>query len=76
MKNLLTSLFLATALTKKGQFMMKFTKNTRIVQSWVALVNAGTYTLEQVPNLFNLRKVVAEVLAEQAAEAEKSETEG
>lgn len=73
MKNLLNNIFLAAALTKKGQFTMKFTKNTRIVQSWVALVNAGTYTLDQVPNLFNLRKVVAEVLAEQAAEAETEE---
>lgn len=73
MKNLLTNLFLAATLTKKGQFTMKFTKNTRIVQAWVALVNGGTYTIDQVPNLFNLRKVVVEVLAEQTAEAE---TEG
>lgn len=76
MKNLLNNIFLAAALAKKGQFTMKFTKNTRIVQSWVALVNGGTYTLDQVPNLFNLRKVVAEVLAEQAAVAETGEEVG
>ena len=48
---------------------MKFTKNHQIVKSWVALVLAGTYTVDQVPKLFNLRDVVIEVLSEQAAEA-------
>lgn len=43
---------------------MKFTKKHQIVKSWVALVLAGTYTYEQVPKLFNLREVVAEVLTE------------
>ena len=47
---------------------MKFTKNHQIVKSWVALVLAGTYTVDQVPKLFNLREVVVEVLSEQAAE--------
>ena len=57
-----------TALIKKGTFTMKFTKNHQIVKSWVALVIAGTYTVDQVPKLFNLQEVVIEVLSEQAAE--------
>ena len=56
-------------IVKKGIFTMKFTKNHQIVKSWVALVLAGTYTVDQVPKLFNMREVVIEVLSEQAAEA-------
>jgi hypothetical protein len=41
---------------------MTFTKNSGLVKVWVGLVMAGTYTLEQVPALFNLREVVAEVI--------------
>lgn len=52
----------------KGIFTMKFTKNNQIVKSWVALVLAGTYTVDQVPKLFNLRDVVVEALSEQVAE--------
>ncbi|MDG3132260.1 hypothetical protein MKL26_04350 [Streptococcus suis] len=74
MKNLLSSLILGTALIKKGTFTMKFTKNHQIVKSWVALVVAGTYTVDQVPKLFNLRDVVIEVLSEQA-ESKKEEEE-
>lgn len=67
MKNsILGSLIVGTALVLKGVFTMKFTKNHQIVKSWVSLVNAGTYTLEDVSKLFNLREVVAEVLNEQA----------
>ena len=55
-------------LIKKGTFTMKFTKKHQIVKSWVALVVAGTYTVDQVPQLFNLREVVVEVLSEQAVE--------
>lgn len=68
MKTLLSALLLGTALIKKGIFTMKFTKNHQIVKSWVALVLAGTYTVDQVPKLFNLREVVIEVLSEQVAE--------
>lgn len=57
-------------LIKKGIFTMKFTKNHQIVKSLVSLVLAGTYTVDQVPKLFNLREVVIEVLSEQAAEVE------
>ncbi|HFU4358648.1 TPA: hypothetical protein ACGO9M_000450 [Streptococcus suis] len=49
---------------------MKFTKNMQIVKSWVALVVGGIYTYDQVPKLFNLREVVAEVLAEIEVENE------
>ena len=68
MKNLLSNLILGTTLIEKGTFTMKFTKKHQIVKSWVALVVAGTYTVDQVPKLFNLREVVVEVLSEQAAE--------
>ena len=41
---------------------MTFTKNSGLVQTWVSLVLCGVFTLEQVPNLFNLRAVVAEIV--------------
>lgn len=41
---------------------MIFSKDSGLVKVWVSLVMAGTYTLEQVPNLFNLKEVVAEVI--------------
>lgn len=42
--------------------MFKFTKDSVIVKVWVTLILAGTYTLNQCPNLFNLKDVVTEVL--------------
>ena len=47
---------------------MNFTENSGLVKTWVNLVKGGTYTREQIPNLFNLREVVAGVL--DAAETE------
>jgi hypothetical protein len=41
---------------------MNFTENSGLVKTWVNLVKGGTYTREQIPNLFNLREVVAGVL--------------
>ena len=41
---------------------MTFTKNSGLVKTWVCLVLCGVFTLEQVPNLFNLRAVVAEIV--------------
>lgn len=41
---------------------MTYTKDSMIVKTWVSLVMAGTYEVDQVPNLFNLRTVVQEVL--------------
>lgn len=46
---------------------MKFTRESGLVKTWVSLVQGGTYTREQVPELFNLREAVYEVLDEQAA---------
>lgn len=41
---------------------MTFTKNSGLVKTWVSLVLCGVFTLEQVPNLFNLRAIVAEIV--------------
>lgn len=43
---------------------MTFTKDSGLVKVWVSLVLAGTYTLEQVPQLFNLKILVTEVVNE------------
>lgn len=43
---------------------MVFTKNSGLVKVWVRLVLNGTYTREDVPDLYNLREVVYEVLDE------------
>lgn len=40
----------------------KFKRNSKIVESYVLLILAGKKTMEQVPNIFNLREIVAEVL--------------
>ena len=41
---------------------MEFTRDSGLVKVWVSLVLAGTYKLEQVPNLYNLKIVVTEVV--------------
>jgi hypothetical protein len=41
---------------------MTFTKNSGLVKVWVSLVLSGIYTIAQVPNLFNLKEVVTEVV--------------
>jgi hypothetical protein len=41
---------------------MVFTENSGLVKVWVSLVIAGTYTLEQVPQLSNLKEVVTSVI--------------
>lgn len=46
---------------------MKFTKASIVVKSWVGLVVKGIYNFNDVPKLFNLRTVVAQVLSEQEA---------
>ena len=33
-----------------------------LVKTWVSLVLCGVFTVEQVPNLFNLRTVVREIV--------------
>lgn len=41
---------------------MVFTESSALVKIWVSLVLSGTYTRDQVPDLFNLRVVVWGVL--------------
>lgn len=41
---------------------MTFTKDSGLVKVWVSLVMDGVYTLDQVPELFNLKEVVTEVV--------------
>ena len=41
---------------------MNFTKDNGLVKTWVSLVLCGVFTVEQVPNLFNLRTVVREIV--------------
>lgn len=47
---------------------MTFSKESGLVKLWVKMVQDGTYTRDQVPKMFNLQEVVADVLDEQAAE--------
>ena len=47
---------------------MSFNKESGLVNVWVKLVQNGTYTRDQVPKMFNLQEVVADVLDELAAE--------
>jgi hypothetical protein len=39
-----------------------FNENSGLVKVWVSLVLAGTYTLDQVPQLSNLKEVVTSVI--------------
>lgn len=39
-----------------------FNENSGLVKIWVSLVLVGAYTLEQVPELSNLRTVVTQVI--------------
>lgn len=41
---------------------MVFTENSGLVKVWVSLILAGTYTLDQVPQLSNLKEVVTSVI--------------
>ncbi|RXI38735.1 hypothetical protein DP129_10980 [Clostridium tetani] len=42
--------------------MFKLTKESGLTKVWVSLILGGTYTFQQVPNLFNLKEAVGEVL--------------
>lgn len=44
---------------------MMFNKNSGLVQVWVRLIRNGTYTIENVPNLSNLRIIVIEIIEEE-----------
>lgn len=39
-----------------------FNENSGLVKTWVNLIRQGAYKFEQIPNLSNLREVVATVL--------------
>lgn len=39
-----------------------FNKNSGLVKVWVSLVLQGVYTVEQVPELSNLKVIVTEVI--------------
>lgn len=41
---------------------MNFTKESGLVKVWLSLIMAGTYKVEQVPNLANLKEVVTDVV--------------
>ena len=55
---------------------MTFTKDSGLVKTWVNLVQNGTYTRDQVPNLFNLREVVYGILDEQDQAADNGAAAG
>jgi hypothetical protein len=42
---------------------MVFTKENGLVKVWVSLVRQGTFTLDEVPALYNLRDVVTETVS-------------
>lgn len=39
-----------------------FNENSGLVKTWVNLIRQGAYKFEQIPNLFNLRAVVREII--------------
>ncbi len=39
-----------------------FNKDSGLVKTWLNLIRLGTYSLDQVPDLSNLKEVVAEAL--------------
>lgn len=45
---------------------MRFTKKSALVKTWVSLILMGVYTVEEVPNIFNLRAIVQEIVNETA----------
>lgn len=44
---------------------MNFTTNSQLVKGYVLLIVSGKMTYEEVPNLFNLREAVLELLTEE-----------
>lgn len=43
---------------------MIFTKNSGLVKIWAGNIQLELYALDQVPQLFNLKEVVTEVIQE------------
>lgn len=60
----INTIFTGISLIKKGQFTMKFTKKHVVAKTWYRRVANGIATFEEVPNLWNLRDVVKEMLDE------------
>lgn len=67
MNNLLQNFITIAGNIKKGEITMHYKKDSETVRAWVDKIRAGERTLKQVPNLFNLRKIVKEVLDELAS---------
>lgn len=44
---------------------LKFTKDSQLVKDYVLLINNNRMTINDVPNLFNLKEVVQDVLDNQ-----------
>lgn len=55
--------------------MQMFNENSIVVKVWFTAVMAGTYTYEQVPNLFNLRDEVKKKLDQIGYNVEGETTE-
>lgn len=41
---------------------MEFTVDSQIVKNYVLLINQGLKTLENIPNLYNLKEVIQQCL--------------
>ena len=48
--------------------MFNFTEKSYIAITWAGKVLNGEYTLEQVPDLFNLREVVKSIIEKEGGE--------
>lgn len=47
---------------------MTFTKDSSLVKSYVVLILAEKMTIDEVPNLFNIKEMVIAVLTDDQAE--------
>lgn len=45
--------------------MFQFTKDSYVVQAWVAEIQSERRSREEVPNIFNLREIVFSILDEE-----------
>jgi hypothetical protein len=41
---------------------MTFTENSGLVKTWVKYIRLGEKTVDNVPNIYNLREVVASII--------------
>lgn len=42
-----------------------FNMNSGLVQVWIRLIKSGVYTIENIPNLSNLREIIIEILEQE-----------